>query len=141
MVRPAADSCSERPTYSGGVPKYASVDEYLGGLSEDRRAAMETLRDIVRAGAPDAVEAISYNMPALRQDGRFLLSYEAFKNHYSLFPATDSVLSALGDEARRHFAGKGTFRFKASEPLPVDLIRRIVAQLVADFESAHPRNS
>ena len=98
---------------------------------------MERIRSIVRAGAPRAAEAIAYNMPALRQDGRFLLSYQDFKNHYSLFPATDSVLDAFGDETRRHFAGRGTFQFKAAEPLPEDLIRRIVARLVEDFEREH----
>ena len=97
---------------------------------------MERIRGIVGRAAPKAVEAISYNMPALRQAGRFLLSYEAYKDHYSLFPATDSVLEALGDEARRHFAGRGTFQFKAAEPLPEDLIRRIAERLVADFELA-----
>ncbi len=119
------------------MAKYATVDDYLLTLAPDRRAIMERIRDIVRAEAPNAVEAISYNMPALRQDGRFLLSYEAFKNHYSLFPGSDSVLNAIGDEARRHFAGRGTFQFKADEPLPEDVIRRIAAQLVVDFEREH----
>ncbi|MEJ7803134.1 MAG: DUF1801 domain-containing protein, partial [Candidatus Limnocylindria bacterium] len=49
----------------------------MAGLPEDRRAAMEQLRSTIRAAAPDATEAISYNMPSFRQDGRFLVSYEA----------------------------------------------------------------
>ena len=99
---------------------------------------MERIRSIVRVGAPRATEAISYNMPALRQDGHFLLSYQEYKHHYSLFPATDAVLAEIGEEARRHFAGRGTFQFKVGEPLPEDLIRRIVARLVEDFEREHP---
>ncbi|HUS20616.1 MAG TPA: DUF1801 domain-containing protein [Aeromicrobium sp.] len=120
------------------MAKYVLVEDYLAALPDDKREVMERIRSIARAGAANATEAISYNMPALRQDGRFLLSYEAFKNHYSLFPASESVLDAIGDEARRHFSGKGTFQFKAGEPLPEDLIRRIVARLVEDFEREHP---
>ena len=105
----------------------ASVDEYLSGLPEDRRSAMETLRAAVRAGAPEAVEAISYGMPALKSHGgQFLVSYDAYKRHYSLFPATDAVVSALGDEVRPYLAGKGTIRFPADAPIPADLVTRIV---------------
>jgi uncharacterized protein YdhG (YjbR/CyaY superfamily) len=116
------------------VAKYESVDAYMATLPDEKRAVMERIRAIAVAGAPNATEAISYNMPALRQDGRFLLSYEAYKKHYSLFPASDAVLAEIGEEARRHFSGRGTFQFKAGEALPEDLIRRIVALLVREFE-------
>jgi uncharacterized protein YdhG (YjbR/CyaY superfamily) len=109
------------------MPKFATVDERLAALPQDRRGVMEDLRRTVRDAAPDATEAIAYDMPALRTPaGRFLVSYDAFKRHYSLFPASAVVLERLGDEARRYAAGKGTFQFPASEPVPLDLIRRIV---------------
>ncbi len=72
------------------MPKYESVDEYMAGLPEGRRAVMEQIRATIRATAPEAAEAISYNMPAFRLDGQFFVSYEAFKRHYSLFPWTDA---------------------------------------------------
>lgn len=109
------------------MAKYASVDEYMSGLPEDRRAAMEQLRSTVRAAAPDATEAIAYNMPALRLDGRFLVSYEAFKRHYSLFPWSDDMLAELGDALKPYAVGKGTIRFPADEPIPLGLVTRIVA--------------
>lgn len=109
------------------MAKYANVDEYMAELPDDRRIAMEHLRDTIRAAAPDATEAIAYNMPAFRLDGRFLVSYEAFKRHYSLFPWTDRMVAELGDELTPYAVGKGTIRFRADEPMPLDLVGRIVA--------------
>ena len=108
------------------MAKHASVDDYMAGLPEDRRSVMEDLRRTIRAAAPDATEAISYNMPAFRLDGRFLVSYEAFKRHYSLFPWSDAMVEELGEELRPYAVGKGTIRFPADEPLPLDLVTRIV---------------
>jgi uncharacterized protein YdhG (YjbR/CyaY superfamily) len=102
------------------------VDEYLAALPEERRRVMQQLRDILVNGAPEADEAISYKMPALRWKDRFFMSYDAFKSHYSLFPSTEVMEKELGDEIQPYLSGKGTLRFTADAPLPADLIRRIV---------------
>jgi len=110
------------------------VDEYLATLPEDRRGPMESLRGAIRAAAPDAVETIAYNMPAFRtRDGRFLLSYDAYKAHYSLFPFTDEMVASFGDELAPYLAGKGTIRFPASRPIPEGLVTRLVALRVAEL--------
>ena len=108
------------------MAKHASVDDYMAGLPEDRRSVMEDLRRTIRAAAPEATEAIAYNMPAFRLGGRFFVSYEAFKRHYSLFPWSDAMVEELGEELRPYAVGKGTIRFPADEPLPLDLVTRIV---------------
>ena len=108
------------------MAKYQDVDEYMAQLPEDRRAAMEQLRSTIRSAAPDATEVISYNMPAFRLDGRFLVSYEAFKRHYSLFPWSDDMVEELGAEMKPYAVGKGTIRFPADEPIPLELVTRIV---------------
>ena len=108
------------------MSKYESVDEYMAQLPDDRRAVMEQIRSTVRAAAPDASEVIAYNMPAFRLDGRFLVSYEAFKRHYSLFPWSDAMVEELGEALRPYAVGKGTIRFPADEPIPLELITRIV---------------
>jgi uncharacterized protein YdhG (YjbR/CyaY superfamily) len=108
------------------MPKHATVDDYLASLDDERRGVMEQLRATVRAAAPDATEAISYNMPALKLDGRFLVSYEAFTRHYSLFPWSEEMLAELGDALRPYAVGKGTIRFPANAPIPLDLVTRIV---------------
>jgi uncharacterized protein YdhG (YjbR/CyaY superfamily) len=108
------------------VAKHETVDAYMAALPEDRRGPMEELRRTIRAAAPAATEAIAYNMPAFRLDGRFFVSYEAFKRHYSLFPWSDGMLEELGDQLRPYAVGKGTIRFPADEPIPLDLVTRIV---------------
>lgn len=108
------------------MAKHESVDGYMATLPDDRRAAMESLRQTIRAAAPAATEAISYNMPAFRLDGRFFVSYEAYKRHYSLFPWTDEMVEELGDAVRPYAVGKGTLRFPADEPIPLDVVRRII---------------
>ena len=103
-----------------------TVDEYLATLTDEKRAAMEQIRAACRAAAPGATEVITYNMPGFKTHGQFLVSYDAYKSHYSLFPASDEVVKGLGAEIEPHLAGSGTIRFKASAPIPVDLVRRIV---------------
>ena len=109
------------------MARYEHVDDYMAELPDDRRAVMEQLRGAIRAAAaPEAVEAIAYNMPAFRLHGRFLVSYEAFKRHYSLFAWSDAMLAELGDALRPYAVGKGTIRFPADEPIPIELVARIV---------------
>ena len=103
-----------------------TVDDYLATLTDEKRAAMEQIRAACRAAAPGATEVITYNMPGFKTHGQFLVSYDAYKSHYSLFPASDEVVKGLGAEIEPHLAGSGTIRFKASAPIPVDLVRRIV---------------
>jgi uncharacterized protein YdhG (YjbR/CyaY superfamily) len=111
-----------------------TVDEYLAALPEDRRGPMESMRRAIRVAAPDAVETIAYNMPALRMPGgRFLASYDAYKAHYSLFPFTDEMVASFGDELAPYLAGKGTIRFPADRPIPEDLVTRLVAMRVAEL--------
>jgi uncharacterized protein YdhG (YjbR/CyaY superfamily) len=115
----------------------ATVDEYLASLDPDRRAVMEELRGLVNAAAPNATETIAYAMPAIRgPDGRFIVSYDAFKSHYSVFAASAGVVAACGDELTPYLAGKGTIRFPADQPLPASLITRIVEARVRENVAA-----
>jgi uncharacterized protein YdhG (YjbR/CyaY superfamily) len=112
-----------------------SVDEYLAALPDDRRAAMELLRQTIRAAAPEAIELISYQMPAFKTHGQFLVSYAAFKNHYSLFPASEPVIEEGGPELAPYLAGKGTIRFPKDRPIPTALVTRIVRVRVTENEA------
>ena len=115
-----------------------SVEEYLASLPDERRAVMETLRETIRAAAPEATESIAYEMPALRSDGRFLVSYAAYKHHYSLFPASDAVTEALGEELKLYLAGKGTIRFPSDKPVPLALVTKVV-KVRLDEDAARSR--
>jgi len=111
------------------------VDDYIAALPDIQRAAMAKLRGVLTSAAPEAAEQMSYKMPALKIDDRFFMSYDAFKHHFSLFPWTDGMAEELGDELKPYLSGKGTLRFDADEPLPADLIRRIVAIRLAEFRA------
>ena len=106
--------------------KPATVDEYLSWVPADHRALLDSLRDAIRQAAPEAEETIAYGMPAYRLNGRFFVSYSDFKQHVSLFPASGLVREKLGDEIAPYVHGKGTFRFAADQPIPVELVKRIV---------------
>ena len=114
------------------MTKPASVEAYFDGVPDEQRAVLERLRSTIREAAPDASEAIAYDMPAFRENGRFLVSYAAFRDHCSLFPASDAVMAELGDELRPYFSGKGTLRFDSNDPIPASLVRRIVEVLVRE---------
>ncbi len=104
-----------------------SVDEYMAGLSDERRAGIEELRRTINAAAPEATETIAYAMPALRSHGgQFLVSYAAYKKHYSLFPASEAVVATLGADLTRYLSGSGTIQFPANEPIPVAVVTKIV---------------
>ena len=110
-----------------------TVDEYMAALPADRRAYMEELRRTIRAAAPAATEVISYMMPASKIHGRFLVSYDAFKGHYSVFPASGAVVEACGYELKPYLTGKATISFPKDRPLPVALVTKIVQVRLAEL--------
>ena len=116
-----------------------SVEEYLAALSDERRAGVEQLRRTINAAAPEATETIAYGMPALRSHGgQFLVSYAAYKNHFSLFPASQTVVEALGAKLTPYLAGKGTIQFPADRPIPAAIVTKIVKVRFAE-NRAHAR--
>lgn len=115
------------------MPTPTSVDDYLAGQPEDRRSVLESLRRTIRAAAPDAAETIAYGMPAMRSaNGRFVVSYAAYKRHYSLFPASRVVMDALGAELEPYLAAKATIQFPVGSPVPLGLVARVVELRVAE---------
>jgi len=106
----------------------STVDEYIAALPDDVRPTMEQLRATVLAAAPNAAEVITYGMPGLRSQGRFLVSYDAYKDHYSLFPGSEEMADAVGDDLRPYLAGRGTIQFPKGQPIPLDLVTRVVKQ-------------
>ena len=114
-----------------------SVDEYLIGLTDDRRAGVELMRRTIKAAAPGTTESIAYQMPAFRSHGgQFLVSYASYKHHYSLFPASGAVVAALGADLTRYLSGKGTIQFPADKPLPYGLVTKIVKARIVEIDKA-----
>lgn len=101
-------------------------NEYLAALSEDKRAALEDLRQAILAAAPGAQECISYQLPAFRLDGRMLVAYGATTKHCAFYLMSSSTVEAFEDDLEGYPTSKGTIRFQADQPLPASLVRKLV---------------
>ena len=129
-----------RNTASGGKPKALpqSVDEYLAGVPEPARNTLQKVRAAIRSAAPpEAIEVISYRIPALKYK-KVLVWFAAFSDHCSLFP-TNAVIEAFQDELKAYRVSKGTIHFPVDKPLPASLVKRMVKMRVAQVESPSQR--
>lgn len=106
-----------------------SIDDYLAGLDDDKRLALEKLRKTILAAAPRAEECISYQIPAFRLDGKMLVWFGATENHCAFYPG--AVLQEHADELQRFHTSKGTVRFQPDHPLPAALVRKLVKARIA----------
>ena len=102
------------------------VDLYLSGIEEPKRATLERLRQSILKVAPHADQGISYGMPAFRVNGKVVAGFAAFKNHLTYSPHSGSVLGQLGDDLAGYSMSKGALRFPIDEPLPDDLVQKLV---------------
>ena len=112
-----------------GRPK--TIDEYLAALSDDKRAALQRLRKIIRAAAPKAEECISYGIAAFRQNG-MLVGFGATAKHCAFYLMSSSTVEAHKDELKDYETSKGTIRFQADNPLPAALVRKLVKTRIAE---------
>ncbi len=104
-------------------PTPANVDEYISAFSPEVQAILQQVRQVVRSAAPEAREVISYQMPALKQNG-VLVYFAAFKKHIGFFPPIKG--DAKLEKAASVYAGeKGNLRFPLDQPMPFDLIKRL----------------
>jgi uncharacterized protein YdhG (YjbR/CyaY superfamily) len=104
----------------------ADIDGYLASVEEPKRTTLEALRTSILRVVPDAEQCISYGMPAFKVHGKAVAGFAAFKDHLSYLPHSGSVLSQLGDELAGYEATKGSLHFAVGEPLPDDLVRKLV---------------
>jgi uncharacterized protein YdhG (YjbR/CyaY superfamily) len=102
----------------------ATVDAYIAGFPPEIQQILEQIRAVIREAAPGATEAIKYQMPTYVLKGN-LVHFAAYKGHIGLYP-TPSGIEAFGKELAPYVGGKGSVRFPLDQPMPFDLIRRIV---------------
>ena len=110
------------------------VDEYLATLPADQRQTLERLRAQVARLVPNAVELISYGMPAFKVNGRFLVSFAGWKAHCSIYPLTATFLAAHADGLEGFGRTKGSLHFTPQAPLPDALLESLIRDRVADLE-------
>lgn len=110
------------------------IDAYLAALPADQREVLQALRDRVKALAPQALETISYAMPAFKLGDRFLLSYAAWKRHCSIYAPGEDLLAKYA-ELDGYGRTKGSLHFSKAQPLPDGLVVEFVRRRVASIES------
>jgi uncharacterized protein YdhG (YjbR/CyaY superfamily) len=131
MKTPVKKASSGRPPQRPPATDLG-VSAYMAALDPAPRAALETLKAIILAEAPDAELRMSYGMPSVRWAGRLLVYFAAFKDHCSLFVGSVAVLEAFAKELGGRRTSKGTIQFTVENPLPVDLVRRLVMARLAE---------
>ena len=117
--------------------KATDLDAYIAASPLAAQPALRRIRELARAAAPDAKETISYRMPALRGRG-ILVYFAAFKSHIGLFPPV-KVDAGLDRDLTRYRGPKGNLRFPLNDPMPYDLIERILRLRAAQDRESPPR--
>jgi uncharacterized protein YdhG (YjbR/CyaY superfamily) len=102
-----------------------TIDDYLARQPPAARRILQRVRTILRKSVPGTEEVISYQIPALCLGGRVMIFFAGWKEHYSVYPATDGLLEAFADELAPYSVSKGTIRFPLDGPIPVHLLAKI----------------
>ncbi|HST03128.1 MAG TPA: DUF1801 domain-containing protein [Chloroflexia bacterium] len=109
---------------------FTSIDQYIATFPEDRQVLLQAVRAAIREAAPEAVEVISYQMPAFAQDGN-LVYFAGLKDHIGFYP-TPGGIEAFQDELSRYRTTKGAVNFPVDQPMPLELIGKVVRFRVAE---------
>lgn len=110
--------------------KPASIDEYISAFPEATQTVLQRVREAIKQAAPDAEETISYNMPTFKYGNKYFVHFAGYKNHIGFYAlATDTP--EFAEDFAKFKKSKASVQFPLSEPMPVDLIRRVVKFNVA----------
>lgn len=113
-----------------GQPAAPDIDAYIARFAPEVQEILRRVRAVIREAAPDATEAIKYEIPTFVLHGN-LVHFAAFTNHLGFYP-TPAGIEAFQEELAPYAGGKGTIRFPLDQPIPYDLIRRVVEQRVKE---------
>ncbi len=107
------------------APQFTTIEEYIALFPADVQKKLQELRAVIKTAAPGVVETISYQIPTFDLNGRHLIHFGAWKKHIALYP-TSSGTRVFERELEGYKAEKGTIQFPLDQPLPLELIGRIV---------------
>ena len=117
--------------------RFTSVDEYLAAQPKSLQDILRRVRGAIRKAVPQAEETLSYGIPTYKLNGRPVLYFAGWKQHYSIYPSTAALVVAFKDQLSPYDVnGKGTIRFPLSEPVPSKLIADIAKFRAAEVARA-----
>lgn len=104
---------------------FKSIDHYIASFPQDVQEIMQQLRGAIRTAAPEAEEKISYQMPTFTLNGKYLVYFAGWKTHIAFYgaPRGDAEFT---EDLSTYETGQGTLKFPLNEPIPFDLITKIV---------------
>lgn len=111
---------------------YKSVNAYIAGQPREVQGVLREVREAIRKAVPAAEEEISYGIPTYKLRGARLIYFAGWKQHYSLYPASNRLVAAFREELAPYEIAKGTIRFPLSERVPVELIEHIAKFLAKE---------
>lgn len=111
--------------------KINTVDDYFQSLPADMRKALEQLRQVIRSVAPGAEEVLSYGIPVFKLNG-MLVGLGAAKNHCGFYVMSTGLMKAFKAELAPYDTATATIRFTPDKPLPVALVKKLVAERVQE---------
>ncbi|HEX6889681.1 MAG TPA: DUF1801 domain-containing protein [Chryseolinea sp.] len=103
--------------------KTSTIDDYIAGFQEDTRQMLEQIRETIKEGVPGAEEKISYGIPCITLNGKYLLYFAGYKKHIGLYPVPRKGFEK--DFAPYKTSGRGTIQFPLDHPLPLKLVKKI----------------
>ena len=107
------------------MSKSTEVDAYIAKFEGERKKRLEAMRELVTELVPEADEAVSYGLVGYKLNGKPLVYFGAFPNHIGFY-ATPNGHAAFAEDFAKYKQGKGSVQFPLDEPLPIDLIKRVV---------------
>ena len=113
---------------------YKNTEEYILQFPKDVQIILKKIREIVLKTTPNAIESISYGMPAFKLNGKPLVYFAAYKNHIGFY-ALPSGNEAFKKELLNYKTGKGSIQFPISEEMPWKLINDIVKFRTKEIEA------
>ena len=119
---------------------FISIDEYIATFSPEIQARLNEVRKVVHEIAPDAVETISYNMPAFKLNGHGMVYFSAYKKHLSIYPFPAGVEEFEQAAEGYDTSGRGTVQFPYEKPIPLELLKKIVKFRLQECLTAEDKN-
>lgn len=104
---------------------FENIGQYISGFSPEIQEKLKIIRELVHNSVPEAVETISYQMPAFKYKGKMLVYFAAFKNHIGFYATPESNL-AFKEELSEYKTSKGTIQLPYNKPVPTELLRKII---------------
>lgn len=111
------------------MSKTTTVDEYIGSFPDDTQKLLDKIRAVLHEAVPHAEEKISYGIPSLRANDRYVVYFSGWKDHLAVYPRPHGPSEQLEAKLEPYVTGRGTLRFDLGKPIPYELIKEVAVAL------------